>query len=133
MRTLELTELDLELYGSEVTPDTFPLPTLGPKLQQVAVDIHTGRGFGVVRGIEPDDFSPEENVIIFLGISSYIGARRGRQDEDGNMLSGFIPRLGIRGSWLTDHSAHSGCQTLDNAARRSPYSIFIQGIGKSPQ
>ncbi|KAH6621609.1 hypothetical protein B0J18DRAFT_445394 [Chaetomium sp. MPI-SDFR-AT-0129] len=82
----ELREIRAGLEYFNVTPDTFPLPTLGPKLRQVAVDIHMGRGFAVVRGIEPDDFSPEENVIIFLGISSYIGARRGRQDEDGNML-----------------------------------------------
>lgn len=82
-----LMRAELGLYGSEVTPDTFPLPTLGPKLQQVAVDIHRGRGFAVVRGLNPDEFSPEDNVLIFLGISSYIGAQRGRQDEEGNMLS----------------------------------------------
>ncbi|KAL2134171.1 hypothetical protein VTI74DRAFT_870 [Chaetomium olivicolor] len=77
---------DLGLYGNEVTPITFPLPTLGPRLQQMAADIHGGRGFAVVRGLNPDDFSPEENVLVFLGISSYIGVTRGRQDEDGNML-----------------------------------------------
>jgi hypothetical protein len=40
----------------------------------------------VVRGLKPDDFSPEDNVLVFLGISSYIGSTRGRQDEEGNML-----------------------------------------------
>jgi hypothetical protein len=40
-----------------------------------------------VRGLDPDDFSQEDNVVIFLGISSYIGPKRGRQDEEGNMLS----------------------------------------------
>jgi hypothetical protein len=82
-----LTRAELGLYGNEVTPDTFPLPTLGPKLQQVALDIHRGRGFAVVRGLNPDEFSPEDNVLVFLGISSYIGVQRGRQDEEGNMLS----------------------------------------------
>jgi len=76
----------LGLYGNEASPTTFPLPTLGPKLQQVAADIHRGRGFAVVRGLNPDEFSPEENVLVFLGISSYIGVQRGRQDEEGNML-----------------------------------------------
>jgi hypothetical protein len=78
---------DLGLYGDAVSPETFPLPTLGPKLVQVAVDIHQGKGFAVVRGLSPQDFSPEENILIFLGISSYIAPKRGRQDEDGNMLS----------------------------------------------
>ncbi|KAJ4286401.1 hypothetical protein N0V88_008024 [Collariella sp. IMI 366227] len=77
---------DLGLYGSEVMPNTFPLPTLGPKLRKMAVDIHSGRGFSVVRGLNPDEFSPEDNVLVFLGISSYIGATRGRQDEEGSML-----------------------------------------------
>ena len=75
------------LYGSEVAPSTFPLPTLGLKLLRLASDIHSGRGFAAVRGLRPDEFSPEDNVILFLGISSYIGAKRGRQDEEGNMLS----------------------------------------------
>ncbi|KAK3343499.1 hypothetical protein B0T25DRAFT_593168 [Lasiosphaeria hispida] len=76
----------LELYGSEVSPNTFPLPTLGQKLLRLAADIHSGKGFAAIRGLQPDEFSPEDNVLIFLGISSYIGAKRGRQDEDGNML-----------------------------------------------
>lgn len=86
-----LTAADLGLYGDEVTPETFPLPILGPKLRKIAVEIHQGKGFAVVRGLNPDDFSPEDNVLVFLGISSYIGAKRGRQDEDGNMLSEYYP------------------------------------------
>lgn len=48
--------------------------------------MHRGRGFAVVRGLDPADYSPEDNVVIFLGVSSYIAPKRGRQDEDGNML-----------------------------------------------
>jgi hypothetical protein len=81
----------LGLYGSEVDQSTFPLPNLGPRLLQLALDIHNGKGFGAVRGLRPEDFSPEDNVIVFLGISSYIGAKRGRQDEEGNMLSELGP------------------------------------------
>ncbi|KAK4223616.1 hypothetical protein QBC38DRAFT_44638 [Podospora fimiseda] len=77
---------DTGLYGSEATPDTFPLPTLGPKLETAARDLHNGRGFVGVRGLKPSEFTPEDNVLIFLGISSYIGGRQGRQDEQGNML-----------------------------------------------
>ncbi|KAK0739985.1 hypothetical protein B0T18DRAFT_331684 [Schizothecium vesticola] len=76
----------LGLYGSDVSPSTFPLPTLGPRLLGLALAVHSGRGFALVRGLDPDDFSQEDNVVIFLGISSYIGPKRGRQDEEGNML-----------------------------------------------
>ncbi|KAK3989621.1 hypothetical protein QBC44DRAFT_82598 [Cladorrhinum sp. PSN332] len=77
---------NMGLYGNEATPDTFPLPTLGPKLRKAANDLHNGRGFAGVRGLKPADFTPEDNVLIFLGISSYIGGKQGRQDEQGNML-----------------------------------------------
>jgi hypothetical protein len=85
--SLMLIREDLGLYGDEVSPSTFPLPTLGPRLQRIAVDIHRGKGFAVIRGLNPDELSPEDNVLAFLGISGYIGATRGRQDEEGNMLS----------------------------------------------
>lgn len=83
----KLTFSGLGLYGSEVTANSFPLPTLGLKLLKTALDIHRGKGFAIIRGLDPKDFSTEDNLIIFLGISSYIGSKRGRQDEDGNMLS----------------------------------------------
>jgi len=78
---------ELGLYGSEVAPATFPLPTLGPKLYELADDIHSGKGFAAIRGLKPENLCPEDSVIVFLGVSSYIGSQRGRQDEDGNMLS----------------------------------------------
>jgi hypothetical protein len=81
--------IELGLYGSEVSANNFPLPTLGQKLLKVTLDIHRGKGFAIIRGLDPKDYSPEDNLIIFLGISSYIGNMRGRQDEDGNMLSTF--------------------------------------------
>jgi len=88
-----LTSLGLGLYGSDVSPSTFPLPTLGTRLLDLALAVHIGSGFAVVRGLNPDDFSQEDNVVIFLGISSYIGSKRGRQDEEGNMLSELATRL----------------------------------------
>jgi hypothetical protein len=77
----------LGLYGSEVSASNFPLPELGPKLKRLGLDVHRGRGFAGIRGLKPGDFSPEDNVVVFLGVSSYIGAQRGRQDENGNMLT----------------------------------------------
>jgi len=85
-----LTKKGLELDGDEVDRSTFPLPTLGPKLEQLARDIHSGKGFGCVSGLDPVYYSSEDNVIIFLGISSYIGEKRGVQSDQGEMLSQWI-------------------------------------------
>jgi hypothetical protein len=87
-----LTGQGLGLYGSEVGSHNFPLPTLSRKLLSISVDIHQGKGFALIRGLNPREFSPEDNVVIFLGVSSYIGSSRGRQDENGDMLSKFRTR-----------------------------------------
>ena len=67
--------------------DLFPLETLGPYLQEVTKDLHTGRGLTIIRGLVPTKYTPWENVVIFAGISSYLGEQRGCQDRYGNMLS----------------------------------------------
>lgn len=43
--------------------------------------MHNGHGFFVVRGLRVDEYSREENVIIYTGISSHIASQRGRQDH----------------------------------------------------
>ncbi|CAP67932.1 uncharacterized protein PODANS_1_18040 [Podospora anserina S mat+] len=61
--------------------DTFPLPKgLSHRLRKVSQDCYNGRGFAIVRGISPDRFTDEENVLVFGGISSYIAPTRGFQD-----------------------------------------------------
>jgi hypothetical protein len=76
----------LELDGSEVMASNFPLPDLHDKLIQLAADLHDGKGFFILRGLNPSNYSPEDNIVIFLGLSSYIAETRGKQDEAGNML-----------------------------------------------
>lgn len=64
----------------------FPLPTLKKKLDSLAVDLHEGKGFCQIKGLNPTDFSLEDGVVVYLGIVSYIADRRARQDDAGNML-----------------------------------------------
>ena len=78
--------LGLGLDGNEVCCQNFPLPTLGPRLRSLALEIHQGRGFFVLRGFNPDDYDTEDNLLLFLGISSYIGEKRGQQDGEGSMI-----------------------------------------------
>ncbi|KXX74803.1 hypothetical protein MMYC01_203297 [Madurella mycetomatis] len=82
----------LDLDGNEVSPATFPLPTLGMKLTDVCTDVYEGRGFAIVRGLDPDAYSVEDLTIVYLGISSYIGDRRGKQDQRGSMLMHVMKR-----------------------------------------
>jgi len=67
-------------------PKHFHLPTLGPILKYLSHEIASGRGFFVLRGLEPETYSKLRNIVIYAGIGSYIGNRFGRQDEYGNML-----------------------------------------------
>ncbi|KAF3404614.1 hypothetical protein DPV78_003350 [Talaromyces pinophilus] len=60
---------------------TFPLPGLGSRLREGSRELHFGRGFFVLRGIPVNKYTTEENIIIYAGISSYVGDLRGRQEK----------------------------------------------------
>jgi hypothetical protein len=78
--------LDLKIDLSQVDRTTFPLQQFGDTLQTLSLDVHKGRGFFVLRGLNPSNFTREENVLLYLGISSYIGEKRGRQNHDGSLI-----------------------------------------------
>ncbi|KAL9035237.1 MAG: hypothetical protein Q9214_006678, partial [Letrouitia sp. 1 TL-2023] len=69
-----------------VIQHTFPLPFLGKRLKEMSKTIHSGLGFAVVRGLNPENYSRIDNIIIYLGLTSYIAEIRGRQDSTGSML-----------------------------------------------
>lgn len=79
----------MELEGSEVNKDNFPLGELGIRLEGAAQEIYNGKGFAIVRGLDPDIYSPEDLVTVYLGISSYVAEKRGKQDQRGSMISLF--------------------------------------------
>lgn len=76
----------LELNGSKVSRETFPLGTLGRVLDGLSEEIHEGRGFGLIRGLDPKNYSVEDLTLAYLGVQSYVADQRGRQDSKGNML-----------------------------------------------
>ena len=71
----------LDLPLGELSPSTFPLPTLHSLLREISNEVHNGQGFKVVRGIPVDQYSREENIIIYCGVSSHVAPLRGRQDN----------------------------------------------------
>lgn len=77
---------DLGLDGTKITKSNFLLPTLGPKLHTISQEVHHGRGFAVIRGLEPANFCVEDLTMIYLGIASHVADRIGRQDRNGNAL-----------------------------------------------
>ena len=71
----------------QVSRKSFPLPILATKLKSIARQLHSGPGCILLRGLDPNDYTLTENLLIYLGMTSHIAGHRGRQDSDGNMLS----------------------------------------------
>ncbi|WYZ34424.1 hypothetical protein EsH8_I_000700 [Colletotrichum jinshuiense] len=95
----------LGLDGDLVSRTNFPLPTLGTALDRIALDIHHGKGFAVVRGIDPKKYTVEDLTILYLGIQGYIANQRGRQDKKGNMLVHIV--ADNTSQIKADHHRHS--------------------------
>ncbi|KAI1318354.1 Clavaminate synthase-like protein [Xylariaceae sp. FL0255] len=99
--------LNLSLDVSEVNPATFPLPNLQGQLTACALELHDGRGICVLRGIDPNHYSDDDNTIIFLGVASHVGDRRGTQTADGDILEHVYEPAG----WALGRDAHNGIHT----------------------
>lgn len=63
---------------ASVSTETFPLPNLGLRLGRLTLNLHDGSGFAVLRGLDTTEFSAEDNMLIYLGICSWVGSQRGK-------------------------------------------------------
>lgn len=79
-----LTLIVLNIPLGQISPETFPLPQLHAELRKLSDELHAGHGFFVIRGLDVDKYSRQENIIIYVGISSHIAGQRGRQDSKFN-------------------------------------------------
>jgi hypothetical protein len=95
----------LDQDGDLVEPSNFPLPTLAPKLEELSRDVHNGRGFCVIRGIDPASYAVEDLTLAYLGVQSYIAEQRGRQDKRGNMLVHIVADNSTKQA--AEHHRHS--------------------------
>ena len=99
----------LGFHGDKVGCDTFRLSDdLRSRLREASRDVHNKQGHCILRGLEPNKYSAEDNAMIFLGVASYIGDVRGVQDSSGNMLS----HITVVQQWKTvpdrlRHGAHT--------------------------
>ncbi|KFY83064.1 hypothetical protein V500_10190 [Pseudogymnoascus sp. VKM F-4518 (FW-2643)] len=90
------------LNGDLATPATFPLPTLGAKLRSLSSELYSGRGVCLIRGLTTEMYEPEEGMVVFMGLQSYVAEEKGRQDERGNMIVHITPSV-----YEAKHSRHS--------------------------
>jgi hypothetical protein len=88
-RDAAVSGVDLVTLGVE----DFPLPTLGPRLQALLrSEVLGGRGFAVVRGLDPTVLNARERAAAFLGVGAWLGAAR-PQNAAGHIL-GHVKDLG---------------------------------------
>jgi hypothetical protein len=77
---------DLKLPHGQICQETFPLPSLGPRLRSLSREVHFGRGFIVLRNFPVDNFDHEGCVLAYAGVSSYIASLRALSDRSGAVM-----------------------------------------------
>ncbi len=136
-RMLICCRIGLNLRFEAISQELFPLPTLSSKLKDLAKVLTNGVGFFLIRGLDPKQYSSEINLIMYLGISSYIGDKRGVQDERGNMLRKYACQRAISVLWpcrlfaecipeLTRYAVHLtdlGSQAGPDNERQAPSNV----------
>lgn len=78
----ELTEIDAALTTlkdrgdldlTEITADTFPLPTVGRFLSRLRDELWSGRGFVLIRGLSRERYSDDDLARIYCGLGAHLG------------------------------------------------------------
>jgi Taurine catabolism dioxygenase TauD, TfdA family len=88
---------------ADIRRDDFPLPTLGPVLEQLRAVVLDGRGFVLLRGMPVEDRPIVESATAYWGVGTYFGSARS-QNAKGHLL-GHVYDLG--GSSATDPTVRS--------------------------
>ena len=83
--------LDIPAIGKK----DFPLPRLGPSLQQLLHGLEVGRGFCLLRGLPIERYSKQDAGVIFWGIGQHLG-RAVAQNAQGDVL-GHVRDMGRDG------------------------------------
>jgi hypothetical protein len=97
----ELAEIDAALNGLEargidpaaIRAEDFPLPSLGPRLSRIRMEVLDGRGFALLRGLPVARWGQRRSAIAFLGLGSHLGSARS-QNAKGHLL-GHVKDMGL--------------------------------------
>lgn len=88
MKPLAEREADI----AQIDRAAFPLPVLGPNLEDIRDEVVNGRGFALIRGLPVDRWSIRESATAYFGIGTYFGNVRS-QNAMGHIL-GHVRDLG---------------------------------------
>lgn len=77
-----------------LTPQSFVLPTLGPRLAALRAELLRGRGFAVLRGLPVQRWGRRLSAVAFYGLGAHLGAPR-PQNAQGHLL-GHVRDVGLR-------------------------------------
>jgi Taurine catabolism dioxygenase TauD, TfdA family len=85
---IELATRRLEESGFEpaaLRRDTFPLPTLSPRLSRILAQVLDDRGFVLLRGLPVHEWGHRKSAVAFLGLGLHLGNLRS-QNAQGHLL-----------------------------------------------
>jgi len=96
----EVAEIEAALHAvrargldiADITREDFPLPTLGPVLEQLRSEVLDGHGFILLRGMPIENRPIVESATAYWGVGTYFGSARS-QNAKGHLL-GHIYDLG---------------------------------------
>jgi len=96
----DIQEIDLAIAAfhagglsmADISPETFPLPSLSKKLNLILTEIIDGRGFVLLRGLPVERYGKGDSAIAYLGIGSHLGSFRS-QNAKGHLL-GHVRDMG---------------------------------------
>lgn len=94
----------------EANSTTFTLPRLQYALEGLSNELHNGKGFVILRGLDSVGITREDKIILYLGMSSYIADERGRQSQDGRMMSSCFQNISCLWLNLTTSSSYYRCE-----------------------
>ncbi|MCC7272356.1 MAG: TauD/TfdA family dioxygenase [Alphaproteobacteria bacterium] len=78
-----------DLDFPEITPATFPLPTVGGYFARLREELRFGRGFVLLRGLPRERYSVDDLARIYYGFGAHLGAP-GPQSWQGELLGNVI-------------------------------------------
>ncbi len=78
----------------EINRENFPLPLLGPRLQELTDQLTKGIGFALLKRIPVERYSVQQAATMFCGVGAYLGSAR-MQNAKGHVL-GHVCDLDMR-------------------------------------
>jgi len=102
-----------EVDFPDITPDSFPLPTLSGHLAGLGDELRFGRGFLLLRGLPRERYSLDDLARIYVGLGAHIG-RLTPQSYQGELLGHVIDVSDIEAEARGYHAGGAQGMHTDN-------------------